>query len=168
MRGGRDVLHLLQGITDADEQRRMPEGTQPPEAERAIVVAASHAEANAATIEGDERQEHYIEQADARERRPMRLTDAEAIAAQCARRCGDAREAHDAHVCARVDAWQIHEAAAAQRERDQAGSIELLGSGGVDADALTGTEMEDAIGMMRDLPGSACALGGGYAAALGA
>ena len=167
MRGGCDALHLLRCITDADEQRRMPGGAQPPESERAIVVAASHAETNAVTIEADERQEHDIEQACARELRPIGLDDAEAIAAQRARRSRDPCEAHGAHVRTRVDARQIDEAAATQRERDQAGSVELLGGGGVDADAPTGAEMEDAVGMTSDLPGGARALRGGHGPAPG-
>src|SRR5215469_838746 len=162
VRRGCDALHFLQGITDSDEQRRMPEGAQPPEFECAIVVAAAPAEASAVTIEADERQEHDIEQPGARERQRFGLADAEAVDPKRARRCGDLREAHAAYAQARVDARQIHEAAAAQRKRDEAGCVELLGRRGVDADALTGMEMEDAIGLARDLPRGARALRGGY------
>src|SRR5579863_7699014 len=104
VRGGSDALHLLRGITDADEQRRMPEGAQPSESERAIVVAAAHAEAHAMTIEADERQEHDIEEPRARELEPFGLGDTEAIGPKSARRRRDPREAHGAHVRARVDA----------------------------------------------------------------
>ena len=159
VRGGCDPLHFLCGITDADEQRHMPERAQTPEAERAIVVAAAHAEPSAVTIEADERQEHDIEQAHAREPRPFGLGDAEAIAALS---CGERREMHGAHAGAPIDARQIHVASPTQCERDEAGGVELLGGGGVDADALTGTKMEHAIGVARDLPGGARALGDGY------
>ena len=157
--GGCDPLHLLCGITDTDEQGRMPERAQSPEAERAIVVAAAHAEASAVTIEADERQEHDIELAHAREPRPRGLGDAEAIDALS---CGEWREMHRAHVRAPVDARQIHVAAPTQCERDEAGGVELFGGGGVDADALAGMKMEHAIGVARDLPGDARSLGGGY------
>ena len=147
----------------------MPDGAQPPEAERAIVVAASHAEPRAVTIEADERQEHDIEQARARECGPFGLDDAEAIDAMRARHregpLGDLNEVHGAYSRAAVDARQIHAAAAAQRERDQAGSVELFGGCGVDADALIGTEIEGVIGMARNLAGSTYALCGGYGSA---
>src|SRR6185437_11883389 len=94
MRGGSDALHFLRGITDSDEQRRMPDGAQPPEAECAVVVAAAHAEPHAVTIEADDRQEHDIEQPRAAEPRPFGLGDAEAIDAQSIR---EAREMHGAH-----------------------------------------------------------------------
>src|SRR6185312_2655760 len=137
----------------------MPAGAQPPEPERAIVVAAAHAETHAVTIEAEERQEHDIEQADARELRPFGLCDAEAVDAPP---LADLREAHGAHSPPPVDARQIHEAPAAQRERDERRGVELLGSSGVDADAPAGAEIERVIGMARDLPGGTRALRGGY------
>src|SRR6185312_581772 len=135
----------------------MPDGAQPPEAERAIVVAAAHAEPHPVTIEADERQEHDIEQARARECRSFELDDAEAIHAMRARHregpLRDFNEAHGAYSRAAVDARQIYAAATAQRERDQAGGIELFGGCRVDADALIGTEIEAWTGMARNQPG---------------
>ena len=74
----------------------------------------------------------------------------------------DLREAHRAHSRARIDARQVHETPAAQRERDEAGGVELFGGGGVDADALAGSQVQRAIGEARDLRGGPRALGGGY------
>ena len=165
VRSGCDALHFLRCVTDSDEQGRMPDGAQPPEAEREIVVAASHAQANAVTIEADERQEHDIEQACARQRRSLGLDDAEAIHAMSAHHhegpVRDLNEAHGAHSRATIDVRQIHAAAAAQRERDEAGGVELFGGRRVDADALIGTEIEGVIGMARNLPGGTYALCGG-------
>src|SRR6185437_13641735 len=78
VRGRCDALHFLRCVSDSDEQRRMPRGAQAPESECAIVIAASHAEAYAVTIEADERQEHDIEQASARELSSFGFGDAEA------------------------------------------------------------------------------------------
>ena len=134
------------------------------EAERAIVVAASHAEPHAVTIEADERQEHDIEQANARELRAFGLGNAEAIARRATgneRAVRDPAEAHAAHARPRVYARQIDEAAAAQRERDEAGGVELFGGSGVDADAPAGTEIEVRSAMARDPLRGARTLGGG-------
>ena len=80
MSSGGEAFDLLERICEADEARCMPRLSPSAEFESTIVVTTSHAEANAACIEADERKEHDIEPACTHHSRALGLVYSEAIA----------------------------------------------------------------------------------------
>ena len=80
MSSGGEAFDLLERIREADEARCMPRLSPSAEFESTIVVTTSHAEANAACIEADERKEHDIEPACTHHSRALGLVYSEAIA----------------------------------------------------------------------------------------
>ena len=115
--------------------------------ERAIVVAAAHAETHATRIEAHERQEHQIEPARAELARAARLDDAEMIHVGGSRAVGF----HEMDASgAAVDARQIDSASALERELDERRGIELFGHRRVERDALAGTADETRDRRARD------------------